>query len=209
MKPNKGSLSTPSGALLILGFFVLLFCLPFLIESKKVTFNSAKSDAGQTSPLTFPLELKLSIYRDSSPQNRFKNTRVTLGEILKENRSPVLINFWATWCPPCLEELPSVELLNKQLKNKLNAGSSDMIRLITISVDDRMDDIAKLEATLDFKPSFLVLFDKEGELARSMGTTKFPETYLVSAQGKILYKWLGPQDWLSFDVLQQIKRQSK
>lgn len=84
-----------------------------------------------------------------------------------------------------------------------------MISLITISVDDRLDDITKLERTLDFKPTFSVLYDKDGELARSLGTTKFPETYLINKSGKILYKWLGPQNWLSEDVLRQLKLHSE
>ena len=96
-------------------------------------------------------------------------------------------------------------MLHNQILSKTIQKGSKVPTLITISVDDRIEDISKLESTLDFKPTFSVMYDREGELARTMGTTKFPETYLVNAQGKILYKWLGPQDWLSDDVLQQLK----
>ncbi len=202
MKAPTIKFSTLRGILWIAAFFLLLFLYPLLTTKRTVQFSSSDSE-GISNPVFFPLNVKLTVYRDLTRASR---TKVTLGELLKESPGgPTLINFWATWCPPCLEELPSIELFNKQINaSKTNMGNK-IPRLITISVDDRLEDISKLESTLDFKPSFSVMYDREGELARSMGTTKFPETYLVNSEGKILYKWLGPQDWLSFDVLRQLK----
>lgn len=205
MKDSRRSFSTLRGTLFILGFFAILVLYPLLIDSKTVKFASpAQEEQGAGA---FPLDVKLTVYRDSSVKGR--KSKINLKELIGNSPTPVLINFWATWCPPCLEELPSVEMFHKQLKAQQIANIKQLPRLITISVDERIEDITKLESTLDFKPSFTVLHDRDGELARSLGTTKFPETYLVNTEGKILYKWLGPQDWLSFDVLQQIKTYSK
>lgn len=205
MKDPQRSFSTLRGTLFIFGFFAILALYPILIDTKTLKF--APETPEEQSAVAFPLDVKLTVYRDSSGKKT--KSKINLRELVGSNSSPVLINFWATWCPPCLDELPSVEMFHEQLKAKQVTQSKHLPRLITISVDERIEDISKLESTLDFKPSFTVLHDRDGELARSLGTTKFPETYLINAEGKILYKWLGPQDWLSFDVLQQIKTYSK
>ena len=206
MKGNKGSFSTIRGTLCIFFFLVVFFVYPLVFNNGKVEFSSGASPLSNQIQ-NFPLETQLTVFRISgNSQGKARKSRTTLKELVANGSTPILVNFWATWCPPCLEELPSIEMLSKQLNDKSTGTPWPRPQLITISVDDRLEDIAKLESTLDFKPSFTVLHDKEGELARSMGTTKFPETYLISPQGKILYKWLGPQDWLSADALKQINR---
>ncbi len=206
MTQSKSTFSTLRGILLIVGFFCVLLLVPVISQYPKAKFDSEKTDSG--SPSSFPMSSKVGVFRSSSSPNTKAKNKLSLEELIQEDSSPILINFWATWCPPCLEELPSLESLHRQLSSNGN-GKNRLARLITISVDDRVEDIRKLESTLDFKPSYPVFHDKEGELARTMGTTKFPETYLVNREGKILYKWLGPQDWLSKDVLHQLKLHSK
>lgn len=192
------------GILWIVAFFALLWVFPLLTSNNDHEFE-LNPNSQEKFPQEFPLATRLTVFRDASSKKRLPRSKVTLQDLVKEASGPVLINFWATWCPPCLEELPSIEMLHRQILSKALQKNSKVPTLVTISVDDRIEDITKLESTLDFKPSFTVVYDREGELARTMGTTKFPETYLVNAQGKILYKWLGPQEWLSDDVLQQLK----
>ncbi|NBX67582.1 MAG: TlpA family protein disulfide reductase [Proteobacteria bacterium] len=196
--------STVRGILWIVVFFALLWVFPLLTSNNDHEFE-LNPNSQEKFPQEFPLATRLTVFRDASSKKRLPRSKVTLQDLVKEASGPVLINFWATWCPPCLEELPSIEMLHRQILSKALQKNSKVPTLVTISVDDRIEDITKLESTLDFKPSFTVVYDREGELARTMGTTKFPETYLVNAQGKILYKWLGPQEWLSDDVLQQLK----
>lgn len=207
MKGTPAKVSTLRGTFWILFFFCILFCIPFLITQKKYHFES-KTEESTKSP-QFPLDVKLVVFRDTNKIKSSTRSKVTLKDLIKDDTGLILVNFWATWCPPCLEELPSIEMLHRQIQNKTDQIGSPNLKLITISVDDHLDDISKLESTLDFKPSFNVLYDREGELARSIGTTKFPETYLINKEGKILYKWLGPQNWLSHDVLQQLKNHAQ
>lgn len=204
MKAPSRKFSTSSGILWIGVFFCLLFLLPIITATRSIDFKPTDSEASNTTKF-FPMDVKLVVYRDTSHKRRSTRSKVTLRELIKESKGPVLINFWATWCPPCLEELPSIETFSRQTSDNNSNPALIKPNLITISVDDRIEDISKLESSLDFKPTFSVMYDKEGELARSMGTTKFPETYLITPEGKVLYKWLGPQDWLSHDVLQQLK----
>lgn len=121
-----------------------------------------------------------------------------------ESKAGVIINFWATWCPPCLEELPSLEMLERQLRKEKEI----LPRLVTVSVDESVGHIATLFQGLDFSPSFLILFDTDANLSRSVGTTKFPETYWVGKDGTILHKWIGPQNWLDAGVLNKIRQLS-
>ncbi|MCB9253941.1 MAG: TlpA family protein disulfide reductase [Bdellovibrionaceae bacterium] len=115
------------------------------------------------------------------------------------DKDTLIINFWATWCAPCLDELPSLEQLNRRLRNA-NVGP----RFLTISVDETTAPIDQLFKTLEFRPSFLVLHDPDGDFARQLGTTRFPETYWIDRNGKILHRWIGPQDWLSKEVVDKL-----
>jgi thiol-disulfide isomerase/thioredoxin len=208
LKDTRRSFSTIRGLALIGVFFIFLilfsFFRPFRVEKFDTSNNNSAGDS-----LSLPLDVKLAVFRDSTPKKRPRNSKVTLRELIDNGTAATLINFWATWCPPCLEELPSIEMLQRRLAGLADSSTQRPPSLITISVDDRIEDISKLESTLDFKPSFLVLHDKEGELARTLGTTKFPETYLVNPQGKIIYKWLGPQNWLSSEVIKLLKNYVK
>ena len=208
MTDSRRNFSTIRGIGFIAVFFLFLAIIPVLFRDRHFNFKSQNSSSSSY-PTDIPIDFPLKVFRNSISDVARSNNKVTLKTLLGTGDSLTLVNFWATWCPPCLEELPSLESLHRQLLQRSKSGNFPMISLITISVDDRLEDITKLERTLDFKPTFTVLYDKDGELARSLGTTKFPETYLINKSGKILYKWLGPQNWLSEDVLRQLKLHSE
>lgn len=147
----------------------------------------------------FPLEGTFTQVKNGKPSSKIK-----LSDLVRESNNGIIVNFWATWCPPCLDELPSLEMLQRQLRAERGA----LPRLVTISVDERISDIDRLFHTLDFNPSFLILFDSAAELSRAVGTTKFPETYWLGKDGTILYKWIGPQNWLDANVLNKIRQLS-
>ena len=107
----------------------------------------------------------------------------------------------ATWCPPCLEEIPTLDYLGRQLAKKDN---KDKPRLVTISIDEKSSDVIQFFKTLDASPQFIVLYDPEGDFATTLGTNKFPETFLIDRTGKVIKKWAGPENWLSGNVLQTL-----
>jgi thiol-disulfide isomerase/thioredoxin len=98
----------------------------------------------------------------------------------------VFVNFWATWCPPCIEEMPSLRKLQEKL-----AGHDDFVMLL-ISADESWDPVKRFFP--EDKPPFTVLLDQSGALAKQYGTTIFPETYLL-ASGRIRAFIEGPRDW--------------
>lgn len=103
----------------------------------------------------------------------------------------VLLNFWATWCPPCVEELPSMVRLQRAL------ADTDF-QLLTVSVDD---DTATVKQFLARHRRILgelpVLMDPDKGVARSYGTVKFPESYLIDRRGYVRYRFINKRDWSS------------
>jgi len=98
----------------------------------------------------------------------------------------VLVNFWATWCPPCREEMPSLA----RLASALDTGT---FQLVAVSVDDGWEQIEKF---LEKKPTgYPIVLDKGAAVSRAYGTSKYPETYLIDAQGRMKVKFVGPRDW--------------
>ncbi|MFZ9888951.1 MAG: redoxin domain-containing protein [Myxococcota bacterium] len=98
----------------------------------------------------------------------------------------VLVNFWATWCPPCRDEMPSMEMLNRRFQNRNFA-------MLAVSVDENWGDVARFFG--DTPPTFKVLWDRQKVTARRYGTSKFPETYLIAPDGRVAAKYVGPRDW--------------
>lgn len=104
----------------------------------------------------------------------------------------VLVNFWATWCAPCRDEMPSMEMLNRRFGNQ--------VAMVAVSVDDDTAQIARFFG--DTKPTFTVLWDQSKKSSAAYGTFKFPETYLIAPDGKIAAKFTGPRDWYNQGTVQ-------
>lgn len=116
----------------------------------------------------------------------------------------LLLNFWATWCPPCVEELPSLVRLAKKL------NKNHKIKTVLVSVDENWGTVNKFFKKMHFKDAesgqkvtvlpFEQFLDPEGVGARGFGTEKFPETYLISSEGLVLKKFVGAQNWEDEDM---------
>lgn len=189
--------ATVLGFVVIAVFMGLLTVLPEITRKK----NYAVPDKSTPETLTkFPMVQKFRVLNVDGKKVVTPGKEVTLEEVAKGR--DLIVNFWATWCPPCIEELPSLEMLTRQMRQSTNP----MPLVVAISVDETVQEVKGLVQTLDFVPSFIVLHDPSGHFAMTVGTTKFPETYWIKADGKLVHKWPGPQEWLSRDVLSQLSR---
>lgn len=100
----------------------------------------------------------------------------------------VFLNFWATWCPPCRREMPSMERLYKQLKD----------RDFTMLAVDMQESEKRVRAFIsEFSLSFPVLLDLNGDISSLYGIVGLPTTYIIDREGKIIGKAVGPRDWSS------------
>ena len=101
----------------------------------------------------------------------------------------VMVHFWATWCPPCVEEIPTLEQLYR------SARSTDF-EILAVSVDE-----GGAGAVAEFMRrnglSLPALLDSGRSVAGLYGTFKFPETYIIDRLGIVKYKAIGPRDWTS------------
>ena len=107
----------------------------------------------------------------------------------------VVLNFWASWCPPCLEETQSLNRLQQEI-----AGKGGVV--LGVSVDE--DPAAYDKFIQDNHVIFPTYRDATKKSAADYGTTMFPETYLIDREGRFARKIVGPQDWQSPEIMASI-----
>jgi thiol-disulfide isomerase/thioredoxin len=95
------------------------------------------------------------------------------------------VNFWATWCPPCVAEVPSLEAF-------ANALEGTNMRLLAVSVDDGWDPIRKFFVK---GTKIGVLLDESHDIPKTFGTTQYPETYFLDSSGHVRYYFGNSRDW--------------
>jgi peroxiredoxin len=109
----------------------------------------------------------------------------------------VLVNFWATWCKPCEEEIPAMERLYEQL-------SPRGFELLAISVDDEE---APVQGFIDrMGLTFPVLHDADQSVSRTYQTMGYPESLLLDRNGVIVERYVGPKPWDEPDYVQRVER---
>jgi cytochrome c biogenesis protein CcmG, thiol:disulfide interchange protein DsbE len=100
----------------------------------------------------------------------------------------VFLNFWATWCESCREEMPSMERLYQEYKGK-------GLEIVAVNVKDKRPDA--LAFVKELKLNYLVLMDPEGEVGLLYGAFGLPVTYLIDRKGVVMARLWGPADWYS------------
>jgi peroxiredoxin len=104
----------------------------------------------------------------------------------------VLVNIWATWCPPCVYEMPSMEELNQQFKNK-------NFKILAVSID-----LSGAKAVAPFMKkhnlTFEALIDPAGTIMTSYGVNGIPQSFIIDKQGNIIKKVVGPIDWATPEI---------
>ena len=108
----------------------------------------------------------------------------------------LVLNFWATWCPPCIQEMPS---LNRFAQEMASAG----VVVLGVSVDKNEQTYKKFlqQAGLAFETAR----DPEADISADYGSFMWPETYIINAQGKVVEKYVGDRDWTDPKVMSAIK----
>lgn len=109
----------------------------------------------------------------------------------------VVLNFWATWCPPCVEELPSL----MDMQDHLRARG---VTVLGVSID--VDDNAYHRFLKQRNVNFTTVRDPEQRVATTYGTAGWPETYVIDRQGVMRRKFVGPVNWDSPEVMQFLSK---
>jgi cytochrome c biogenesis protein CcmG, thiol:disulfide interchange protein DsbE len=100
----------------------------------------------------------------------------------------VLVNFWATWCEPCREEMPSIDNLRTSLKGKA-------FEVLAVNMAEPLSRIEKFAATVPV--GFPLLRDRDGTTAKSWKAKLLPASFLIGRDGRIRYVAYGELDWSS------------
>ena len=95
-----------------------------------------------------------------------------------------LVHFWATWCPPCLEEIPALSRLTRDFAHEQDFG------LVMVAVGDSTEKVRSFMGS----QADMMLFDPDWSVANRYGTEKLPETYVV-VEGEVIEKLVGQQSW--------------
>ncbi len=111
----------------------------------------------------------------------------------------VLLNIWATWCGPCVSEMPAMEKLHNKFKN-------EDFQILAVSIDTQGKKV--VAPFMEFHNlSFKALLDTRGTIKRSYRTTGIPESFIIDKNGIILKKVIGAIDWSSPKVIQYFQEQ--
>ena len=105
----------------------------------------------------------------------------------------LVLNFWATWCQPCLEEFPQLNQFSSKVKDQ-------GVVVVGVSVD-RNEQLYKrfIQST---RPAFQTMRDPDADVSSRYGTFQYPETYVIDAKGKVIKKYIGIID--NFPELEQL-----
>jgi len=161
----------------------------------------------------FPMFLLLLVACDMTREHAAEShERITTGDSLSELLLPgldrddlqisqlqgklVVLNVWATWCPPCRRELPSLQRLGEQL-------DSERFAVLGLSVDE--DKHHPREYLIDRKIQISSYIDSDMAIADKLGAQVFPDTYLIGPDGRLLMNIEGEREWDSPQVVSALE----
>ncbi|MEH6629930.1 MAG: TlpA disulfide reductase family protein [Halopseudomonas aestusnigri] len=180
------------------GAFVLLMALSFLAIT--LSSNSVRAETSEKPPLEGRLEGNFTLFDPPVPVpiDSFQAEDGQLMSLRDLEGQVLLVNFWATWCAPCVKEMPDLDKLQAE-------AGSDLFKVITLS-----EDRAGLKKILPFfkdkelknLPAYV---DVKGRVSRAFGLRGLPSTYLVDKQGMIVGALIGPFEWDAPEVKTLIK----
>ena len=105
----------------------------------------------------------------------------------------VLVNVWATWCPPCVDEMPSMERLYREFKG-------EKFEILAVSIDALGEKVVA-PFMKKYNLSFPALMDPDGTIKTLYHTTGVPESFIVDQEGILIKQIIGPRDWAKPEII--------
>ncbi len=135
--------------------------------------------------------------RPVAPDFSLPDTSGKLHRLSDYRGRPVIINFWATWCPPCREEIPSMNRAWRVLRE-------EGIALLAVNVGEEEDAIFVF--TADYPADFPLLLDRSGEVIGQWPVKGLPTSYVIAPDGTLAYRAIGGRVWDDAALLRMIRR---
>lgn len=157
------------------------------------------SGAGFSAPAVSPLILLSPVAaKPPAPDFNLPNSEGQSVKLSDLRGKVVVLNFWATWCPPCREEMPSMQTLWESFKG-------DDFELLAVNVGEDEDMVFAFRHELSKTLKFPILLDEKSQVARTYPIRGLPTTYVLDKQGRIVYQALGGRDWNSDEIKQALR----
>lgn len=126
--------------------------------------------------------------RTKAPEFALKDLNGKYVSIIALRGKVIVLNFWATWCLPCKDEMPSLDKLNSTYKDK---------GLVVVSVSLN-NSVNRVKDFLEKVPvGFIVLLDEKSKVSRQYKVYSIPTTFVIDKGGFVVRKYQGPEDWVS------------
>jgi cytochrome c biogenesis protein CcmG, thiol:disulfide interchange protein DsbE len=108
----------------------------------------------------------------------------------------LVLNFWATWCQPCVEEVPSLDEFSKEMAN-----SGVVVLGVSMDTNPKLyhDFLSRSHV------SFMTARDPEAKISQDYGTFKYPESYIIDSKGKVVQKIIGATNWTDGSMVNAVK----
>ncbi len=132
----------------------------------------------------------------AAPEFSLQDTKGKLHHLSDYRGRPVIINFWTTWCPPCREELPSMNRAWHKLEE-------EGIAMLAINMGEDEDTIFIFSA--DYPTDFPILMDQSGEVIEQWPVKGLPTTYVIAPDGTIAYRAIGSREWDAKELLDRVR----
>jgi len=169
-----------------------LVCILIAIVSSTVMLSTMAAEKKQTLPaVSKPFQ---------APDFELKDENDVVYRLSDLRGKVVVINFWATWCPPCRFEMPSLERLWQQVKDK------DIV-ILAINVGEDADTM--FEFTGELQLTMPLPMDRKGDVVKLYPVTGLPTTYVISPEGVVTHRAMGSREWDSPELIKQLQMMGK
>lgn len=147
-----------------------------------------------------PLSHSLSTQESRmAPPLKLKDLDGTVHDLAQLRGRVVLVNFWATWCPPCRREMPSMEHLTQALRG-------EAFSVLAVDVGEDAGTIDAFTSQLDTTPSFPVLLDTRSQAMQAWKVAGLPTTFLIDRQGRIVARAIGGREFDHPEMVEAIRQ---
>jgi len=130
------------------------------------------------------------------PELRLVDTRGKMHDLVDYRGKVVLVNFWASWCPPCIKEMPGLQRLQAKLADR-------SFTILAVNVGEKRYDVWKFTKLVDF--TLPTPLDTNSQIFNAWDTEVLPTSFLLDTRGKIRYRAQGDLEWDSSSVIALIE----
>ncbi len=132
-----------------------------------------------------------------APELRLQNMDDEMVDIHDLKGKVVVVNFWATWCPPCRREMGSLERLHQATKDK-------NVEVLAVNIGEDIDTVFSFLGMVEPSPNFQMLFDKDAVSMEMWGVKGLPTTYVIGPDGRMAYEAVGGREFDHPEIVKKV-----